>query len=420
MSANGDFRTPAQHDTDRIQYSSALRRLDGVTQVVAVGERMLLHNRLTHTIKVAQLSRRISQYLLHQHPGLDLDPDAAEAAGLAHDLGHPPFGHIAEHALNDVMGQYTDGYEGNAQSFRIVTKLSRSRHAAGLHLTDRTLNGILKYPWMHGAAGAPSANKWGAYASELPDFDRVRAGAVPFAKSLEAEVMDWADDISYAVHDLQDFYRAGIIPLELLRDREDDREEFVGRVLEDLRDPLHPDLPTVSSDDALSTLSKIFNLTQVTSTETGSMDHRDQVSRMGSNLINHFVKQTSVDARGQFDVPALGRLQVHILKQLTWQHVIQNPALATVQEGQVALIKELFHRLYRWLEVETKLQRLPTRLRELESFIKSDEADSTGEAQRARAVGDYLSGLTENQALDLSARLNGTTLSSIQDSWLAT
>ena len=420
MSANGDFRTPAQHDTDRIQYSSALRRLDGVTQVVAVGERMLLHNRLTHTIKVAQLSRRISQYLLHSHSGLDLDPDAAEAAGLAHDLGHPPFGHIAEHALNDVMKPYTDGYEGNAQSFRIVTKLARSRHEAGLHLTDRTLNGILKYPWMHGTEGAPSKKKWGAYASEQPDFDRVRKGAAPFIKSLEAEVMDWADDISYAVHDLQDFYRAGIIPLELLRDREDDREEFVGRVLGDLEEPLHPDVPHVSPDDALSTLSNIFNLTQVTSTETGSMAHRDQVSRMGSKLINHFVKQTSVNAQGLFDVPAQGRLQVHILKQLTWQHVIQNPALATVQEGQVALIEELFRTLYAWLEKEKKLQRLPTRLRELESFIRSDEPESAIEAQRARAVGDYLSSLTENQAVDLAARLKGTTFSSIQDSWLAT
>lgn len=147
-----DRRTDAEHDCDRILYSDAFRRLGGVTQVIAVGEKPLFHTRLTHTLKVAQLARRMAENVLKDVSSRDaveaaggLDASAAEAAGLAHDLGHPPFGHIGEEALHRKCEQVRlEGYEGNAQSFRILTKIAvRDAQAPrGLSLKDRrTLNG---------------------------------------------------------------------------------------------------------------------------------------------------------------------------------------------------------------------------------------------------------------------------------------
>jgi dGTPase len=217
-----------------VQYSSAFARLAEVTQVVSADRGYVFHNRLTHSLKVAQLARRISEKLRSEQP-LEAaalggpDPDVAEAAALAHDLGHPPFGHIAEVELDELARSagLADGFEGNAQSFRIVSKLAVSDAISadtdktpvirGLNLTRATLNAILKYPWLHGDNPAKK-HKWGAYETERKLFQWVRDGHMfdRFSKSVEAAIMDWSDDITYAVHDLVDFYCAGQIPLDRL------------------------------------------------------------------------------------------------------------------------------------------------------------------------------------------------------------
>jgi len=168
----GDLRTRAQRDRDRILYSSALRRLAEVTQVVSPGSGYVFHNRLTHTLQVAQVGRRLAERLLKLHPkevaaSEGVDPDVVEAACLAHDLGHPPFGHIAEEVLNEVA-EKAGGFEGNAQSFRIVTKLAfRSPKYVGLDLSRATLSAILKYPCFRGK-GKARKPKWGSYSTEKP------------------------------------------------------------------------------------------------------------------------------------------------------------------------------------------------------------------------------------------------------------
>jgi dGTPase len=233
-----------------VQYSSAFARLAEVTQVVSADRGYVFHNRLTHSLKVAQLARRISEKLrsIQKQEADDLqvpDPDVAEAAALAHDLGHPPFGHIAEKELDKLAKRagLKDGFEGNAQSFRIVSKLAVSDAVAkdtdqtpvirGLNLTRATLNAILKYPW--GIGDNPGKqDKWGIYETERSLFDWVREGhsVDPFAQSPEAAIMDWADDITYAVHDLVDFYCAGQIPVDRLADDNDpaERESFFAEV----------------------------------------------------------------------------------------------------------------------------------------------------------------------------------------------
>src|SRR5271170_455642 len=150
---DGDDRTEFQRDRDSILYSSALQRLSTTTQVVSGEQGRVFHNRLTHSLQVAQVGRRLAEKLKLKQPDLAtlyrLNEDVVEAACLAHDLGHPPFGHLAETALNKLArkSRGIQGFEGNAQSFRIVTVLAfRSEKFEGLNLTRQTLRAILKYP----------------------------------------------------------------------------------------------------------------------------------------------------------------------------------------------------------------------------------------------------------------------------------
>jgi dGTPase len=231
-----DQRRPSQRDRDRIIYTSAFRRLAWVTQVVASGEGEPFHNRLTHTLEVAQVGRRLAEKLLAEQPeeaeGLGgVDPEAVEAAALAHDLGHPPFGHVAEEELDRLMikAGVHDGFEGNPQSFRVVTKLAiRNPEFPGLNLTRATLDAILKYPWYRQTIPGRH-RKWGAYNSEGREFEWLRGPEPRDArKCAEAELMDFADDVAYAIHDVEDFYRTGLIPLDRLVRDKDEVDKFLG------------------------------------------------------------------------------------------------------------------------------------------------------------------------------------------------
>lgn len=211
-------RTETQRDRDRILYSSAFNRLAGITQVASSAPGASFHNRLTHSFKVAQVARRLAERLKVEEADVDLvqelDVDATEAAALGHDLGHPPFGHLAEEILAEVMLD-AGGFEGNAQSFRIVCRLAmRDPEHPGLNLTPVTLNGMLKYPWLAGEHPTdPISRKCGAYWSDREQFRAAQGASTvrPGRRTLEAELMDWSDDVTYAVHDLEDFYqrRAG-------------------------------------------------------------------------------------------------------------------------------------------------------------------------------------------------------------------
>jgi dGTPase len=191
-----------QRDRDRVLYTSALRRLAAITQVVSPTEGSVFHNRLTHTLEVAQIGRRLAEDLCKDEDLVEalggIDPERVEAAALAHDLGHPPFGHIAEKVLDGLIVSrgVEDGFESNAQAFRIATKLAvRKEEFPGLNLTRATLNAVLKYPWLRENSG-PKHDKWSVYSTEDQEFSWVKE---PYSlkndRSPEAELMDWADDI---------------------------------------------------------------------------------------------------------------------------------------------------------------------------------------------------------------------------------
>ncbi|MBA4866273.1 dNTP triphosphohydrolase [Streptomyces sp. PSKA54] len=445
----GDPRSEFEHDRDRILYSSAFRRLAGVAQVAAVREKHLLHNRLTHSLKVAQLGRRMAERLLkidedrgrageeRKFENEEWLPEVTEAAGLAHDLGHPPFGHIAEEVLHRHMQNFGSGFEGNAQSFRIVVNLaSRKEGVPGLNLTRATRNAILKYPrfmtdppesgkirvWHNRKYG----EKWGAYDTEYDAFSDARLGfhdEKTRMRCAAAILMDWADDVSYATHDLADYFRAGLIPLDAIRDEfriKDDsgtkkwrRKAFMDFSFERLgRNPGF-------SKDAYETN---YNALGGERGELGVVEHEWMDRRQDRldlvHLINALIRKFASAAELASDPPYVqiapsAQYQVEILKQFAWFYVIKHPALSLTQEGQKRIIDALFSKLVTLLG--DARNQVPAHL----SDIYEQSGEVRDDLRRARAVCDYICFLTEDQALDLYEKVTGLSVSrgSIFGAW---
>lgn len=418
--AESDYRKPFERDRDRVLYSSAFRRLAGVTQVAAVSEQRVLHNRLTHSLKVAQLGRRIAQHLTRDPEladQIDIDEDVVETAGLAHDLGHPPFGHVAEIVLDKMLRATPglEGFEGNAQTFRIVTKVATRRECHdGLDLTRASLNAILKYPrtrfddqgrpdhWADRSRG----DKWGTYASELEDFTWVRRDSVPHVRCSNAVIMDWADDITYATHDIEDYFRARMIPLH---DLGRDRDALVAHGTRRLASHrgFEDHLFTVALDRVLRRLDGHGR-----TREWETRANRAWLNEVTSKNITALVDAVRIrDGVVQIDEEA--QYVVEALKELTWFYVIDQPSLAMMQEGQKKIIGSLFEQLVDCLGKDPRSRRNPVMLRELYKFVGLDDKS----ARCARAVTDYICLLTEVQAVDLHERMSGTTRNSMFGAW---
>jgi dGTPase len=408
-----DNREPGQRDRDRVLYTSAFQRLAEVTQVLAPDEGHVFHNRLTHSLKVAQVARRLAEMLAKEQPDdaqqLGINPDVVEAAALAHDLGHPPFGHVAEEQLDQlvVRAGLEDGFNGNAQSFRIVTKLAlRSPKYEGLDLTRATLNALLKYPWMRGVAGTEHS-KWGAYGTEGEQLEWARA-LCPDGdrrKSAEAELMDWADDVTYAVHDVADFFRAGLIPLDRLAKDLSERDRFLSEAFKRREQEGTTSELGYSQSELDQTLTEVADFIPFDRRYTGTTLHRSTLRFYTAALIARFMKairlripSASDDRRVELE-PNLHK-EVVLLKELTWHYVIVAPSLIKLQYGQRHVIRKLFTIFNRAARL-SDFGIFPYAYRDL----LEDAGDNP--SLKMRLVCDYISGMTERQAIGTYQRLTG-------------
>ncbi len=413
--APSDQRDEFERDRDRILYSSAFRRLAGITQIVRAGEADVFHTRQEHTIKVAQVGRRLAQHCIKVDEALaddlGLHAEVVEAACLAHDLGHPPFGHIGEYQLHDMLlaADDVDGFEGNAQSFRIITKLAvRFEQCSGLDLTRATLAATLKYPWHRDIEIAERAKKWGAYQLDAQDFTFARQGFAHSAKTAEAELMDWADDIAYSVHDLEDFHRCGMVPWTRVLGG-DQAEALVQRAV-DTWFNAPPDAGGRLRTAVRRLQDLLFDPFEqvIEHPYDGGREQRQQLRQMTSILIGRYLTAVRLQAPDQHGVcvrfDEKRKDEVRILKQVARDYIHMHPTLVAQQFGQKRIVKNLFEDISKHAE-KGPPSFLPKRLR----YLWEEDIS------RYRFAADCICSLTEAEATALHARLQGTASGSVLD-----
>lgn len=436
--------SPFRVDRDRIAASPFFARLAGVTQVVSpAGTGLLVHNRLTHSLAVAQVARAIAE-----RSGVGADPDVVEAAALAHDLGHPPFGHLGEQVLDRLALEQLglpDGFEGNAQSFRIVTTIDlHGPGGTGLDLTAAVRAAILKYPWcrrdhpdphpstaalpprggspLPGAPDAGSA-KFSCYATELADLVGARAAfprVGPWQQTVEAAVMDTADDIAYAIHDLEDFHRVGVlqqagVAAELTGWRRNPATAGPGVHLEVLRRRLRDRDGWAYDDDAFADAVDRVRTELVDGLLGVAFDGSMAAERAVAEFSARWTARLVAGVRADPDPPvrsgpvALATQQWHevaVLKFVHQRFVLGRADLASYQRGQATVLTALVGALSDWLG-DDDAPRLPPRLHDLAELARSQGVPLA--QARGRAVIDYVASLTDGQATALLDTLTGRT-----------
>jgi len=389
IAAGAVARSEFERDRARVLHSQALRRLAATTQVVAAGEEDFPRTRLTHSLEVAQIGRELGA-------ALGCDPDVVDAAGLAHDLGHPPYGHNGEAAL-DAVAAPCGGFEGNAQTLRALTRLEAKILApdgapAGLNLTRAVLDATVKYPWPRRAG----ERKYGVYADDRPAFDWVRAAAPDGRCCLEAQVMDWADDVAYSVHDVEDGVHAGYVKIEAL-----DRAAVCELAADAYSAESAGDLATVLDD--LLDLPVLRDLAD----HDGSRGAQVALKRATSELTGRFVSAAVLATReragdgplrryaADLVVPRRVAAECALLKAVAGRYVMNRRDVTTVQSRQRELLTEL---------IDLLADRAPAAL---DPALRPDWLAAPDDAARLRVVVDQVAGLTDLSAPAWHARLAG-------------
>jgi dGTPase len=391
--ASGEVRrSEFARDRARVLHSYAFRRLADKTQVVVPGEDDFPRTRLTHSLEVAQIGREIAA-------ALGCDPDLVDAAGLAHDIGHPPFGHNGEDAL-DAAARTCGGFEANAQTLRVLTRLEakvvrESGEPAGLNLTRAALDATCKYPWPRRGG----ERKFGVYGSDLEAFAWVRDGAPDGGRCLEAQVMDWADDVAYSVHDVEDGVYSGFIRLGSVNDAT--RAELC-RVAARLYSPR-------SAAELAPVLDELLDLPTLRDLAgyDGSYLAQAAAKRATSELTGRFAGAAVAATRARYGEAPLGRYDAELvlpgaiaaecalLKAMAVHYVMRRPGAAERQAWQRQVLTEL---------VEVVRAGAP---KTLDPGPASAWRAAADDAERLRAVIDQIAQLTDTSAVTWHARLTG-------------
>ena len=415
-------RSDFERDRARVLHCAGLRRLSAKTQVVAAGQADFPRTRLTHSLECAQIGRELGEEI-------GCDPDLVDAACLAHDIGHSPFGHNGEAALNELAAPY-GGFEGNAQSLRLLTRLEPKVAGAGLNLTRATLDATLKYPWFRAGPGGHSAPpgtprtpwpqtpptapgaKFGAYAEDAEVFDWIRAGAPAGRRCLEAQVMDWADDVAYSVHDLEDGFHAGLITFENLKSPAeralvsrttattycDEDEAELTEILDAL---LALDMWPDSYDGGPATAAALKNLTseligrfcvaaQQATVAAGRLTPSSTASPSShTSPMGHSLTRYAAD----LVVPRRQRLECALLKGITAHYVMTRAGVIAAQARERELLTELAHAIERGAP------------RTLDPLLRPAWDAAGTDAAHRRVVIDQVASLTDTSAIAWHHRL---------------
>ncbi|MFD3730006.1 deoxyguanosinetriphosphate triphosphohydrolase [Streptomyces sp. NPDC058632] len=405
-------RTAFQRDRARVLHSSALRRLAGKTQVVTPGAASPVwdaspRTRLTHSLECAQVGRELGA-------ALGCDADLVEAACLSHDLGHPAFGHNGEQALNQ-FAEDCGGFEGNAQSLRLLTRIEPKRFvpdpgadpasgdvvSVGLNLTRATLDAATKYPWARGAHPTdPASPKFGVYEDDRPVFDWVREGAPDGRICFEAQVMDWADDVAYSVHDVEDGLHAGHIDPNCLHAEPERQEIFavaVGRYAGADTDPA----------ELAEALDRLLAQEWWPHGYDGTALAQARLKDATSQLIGRFCLAAEGATRERFGsgrltryaaelvVPRDTRMECAVLKAVADRYVMQRAEQEQLRADQQIVVLEL---------AEALTARAPDGL---DPQFRTLFAQAPDDRARKRVIVDQIASLTDASARSLHARLTG-------------
>ena len=382
-SSEADQRGAFSRDRARVLHSAALRRLADKTQVVGPHDGDTPRTRLTHSLEVAQISRGIGE-------GLGLNADLCEMAGLTHDIGHPPYGHNGENALNEVATE-CGGFEGNAQTLRILTRLEPKiiddeGNSVGLNLTRAALDAACKYPKAKTNADGSINRKYGAYDEDAHILDWLREGHVDDKPSMEAQTMDWSDDIAYSVHDVEDGIVSGRISLNVLWDLvelanlADKGAKAFGGTAEELLDAADSlrQLPIVSHHAFDYTLKSYVELKKMTSelvgryvgaTISATKDSSDMLGRQHGKLV----------------IPPAAEAEVRLLKTIAVLYVMDTPVHLRRQDRQ----RERIYRVFDYLTAGAPGT--------LDPIFRMWWEQANTLAERQRVIVDQIASMTESR-----------------------
>ncbi|MGP4983744.1 deoxyguanosinetriphosphate triphosphohydrolase [Corynebacterium casei] len=383
VSSEVDQRGAFSRDRARVLHSAALRRLADKTQVVGPQDGDTPRTRLTHSLEVAQIARGIGE-------GLGLNADLCEMAGLTHDIGHPPYGHNGENALNEVATE-CGGFEGNAQTLRILTRLepkviNNSGESMGLNLTRAALDAACKYPKAKTNPDGSINRKYGAYDEDAHILTWLREGHTDDRPSMEAQSMDWSDDIAYSVHDVEDGIVSGRISLNVLWDLvelanlADKGAKAFGGTAEELLDAADSlrQLPIVSHHKFDYTLKSYVELKKMTSELVGRYVGATVAATKESGA-------TLGRQHGHLIVPPAAEAEVRLLKTIAVLYVMDTPAHLRRQDRQ----RERVYRVFDYLTAGAPGT--------LDAMFRMWWEQANSPAERQRVIIDQIASMTESR-----------------------